>query len=94
MKVMNKTKEYIAIEVRPDSRRFYIDIGKYLRKEDYKIDSKENERYNHEPLTIKEQSIYNIVGSYILVDTETKNCRIISKEEFEQDYVQLQEDNK
>lgn len=90
MKVMNKTKEYIAIKVNTHSTKFFVEVGKYLKEEDYTFD-KSNGYYRENPLSIKGVNVYEMDGDYILVDLKTKNSKIIPKEEFEQDYVELKD---
>ena len=90
MKVMNKTKEYIAIKVNTHSIKFFVGVGKYLKEEDYTFD-KSNGYYRENPLSIKGVNVYEMDNDYILVDLKTKNSKIISKEEFEQDYVELKD---
>lgn len=90
MKVMNKTKEYIAIKVNIHSTKFFVEVGKYLKEEDYTFD-KSNGYYRENPLLIKGVNVYEMDGDYILVDLKTKNSKIIPKEEFKQDYVELKD---
>ena len=90
MKVMSKSKEYIVIPATYKTE-FYIEIGKYLDDDQYKLEPYCG--YKGVVLKINNAEIKVRQGDFILVDTEKKRIMSINQNEFESDYVELKEDN-
>ena len=90
MKVINKTKEFNAIEI-DDSREFYINVGKYLSDDEYEIEDK---GYCSNFKLINNDGSKTTVkqGGYILIDTDMKTLIYISRENFKENYVEIKEE--
>ena len=93
MKVISKSIEYKAIEVR-DDRQFYIEIGQLLDEKDYILKETETRwgRCVTVFLNIDNREIKVERNHYILVNQEKSTIKYITKEEYEEEFVALKED--
>ncbi len=93
MKVISKSIEYKVIEV-VESAQFYVEIGKLLDEKDYTLKETE-ERWGRcitVFLNIDDREIKVKENHYILVNQEKSTLKYITKEEYEEEFVELKED--
>lgn len=94
MLVIPELKKLIALKV-DNSPEFFIEIGKWLDDEMYKI--KKDERFNSKHLFIIDKrgnEIEIFSENYILIDFETgKFVDYITENDFEDNYIKLKEEN-
>lgn len=93
MKVISKSIEYKVIEVK-DDRQFFIEIGKLLDEKSYTLKETETRWGKCQAvfLSINGQEIEAKENHYILVNQETSKIKYITKEEYEEEFVELKED--
>lgn len=93
MKVISKSIEYKVIEVKED-KQFYIEIGKLLDAKDYTLKEIEGRWGKHQAvfLNIDGREIETKENHYILVNQEKSTLKYITKEEYEEEFVELKED--
>ena len=95
MKVVSKQKEYIAIKVN-FSAEFFIQVGKYLREDQYviKVENDVRQRFTSNELFLKfnDREIKVEKGFYILLDVVDKNIAYVSEDVYKSDYLELKED--
>lgn len=89
MKVINKQKEYLAIENTNDAQ-FYINIGKYLNEVDYQI---KKTPLSNEIILIKGNYECSLKrGDYILID-ENGGFTPVSKKSLKENFIEIKEEN-
>jgi len=93
MKVISKSIEYKVIEVKED-RQFYIEIGNLLDEKSYTLKETETRWGRCETvfLNIDGREIEVKEKHYILVNQEKSTLKYITKEEYEEEFVELKED--
>lgn len=90
MKVISKMKKFDAIKV-DDSREFYFEIGKYLRDEEYALVNG-NGYHPSLKLVCGDNEINLKESDYILISEDGKNVSCISKDDFQNDFIEIKED--
>ena len=93
MKVISKSIQYKAIEVR-DDRQFYMEIGQLLDEKDYTLKETEQRWGKCQTifLNIDGREIKTKENHYILVNQEKSTIKYITKEEYKEEFVELKED--
>lgn len=96
MKVIRKQKELVVIHI-DNSARSYIEIGNYISLNRMSIDNERDYYTGLRNVTFKlkcdkEKEVLFHSNDYIVIDPEdTNNVQVISKEEFERDFIQIAE---
>lgn len=94
MLVIPELKKLIALKV-DNSPEFFIEIGRWLDDEMYKI--KEDKTFHSKHLFIIDKrgnEIEIFSGNYILIDSETGEfVDYITENDFENNYIKLKEEN-
>ena len=98
MKVIRKQKELVAIHM-DSSPRSYIEIGNYISLDRLIMKNESDDGYSmrfpYSRLIIKcddGKAVALNRDDYIVIDPEdTNNIQVISKEEFERDFIQIAE---
>lgn len=87
-KVINKQKVYTAIKF-DDSREFYINIGKYLKKDDYKL--KKDNIYREFIFISDFGEIKLNIGDYILICED--EIVVINNMTYKNNFIEIKEEN-
>ena len=89
MKVMSKSKEYMAIKVYSGAE-FFLTVGRYVNPDNYEI-VEPNEHYLAPKfiLKINNRKIDVNSGDYILIDTANNEIEYVEEKKFKENYVEL-----
>lgn len=89
MKVISKTREFKAIEI-DDSREFYVNVGKYLNDDKYKI---EDEGYCSKFYFVEGDNKISVKqGDYLLISEDGNTVVYTDRETFKENYVEIKEE--
>ena len=91
MKVMSKSKEYMAIKVNSGAE-FFLTVGRYVNPDNYEI-VEPNEHYLAPKfiLNINNRKIDVEYGDYILIDANG-DIEYVEEKKFKENYVEIKEE--